>query len=365
MSSRADHARTAAARSGESTAVADLPVARRAARCATARRFWRSSAAASARQRCGVAACASQRLQRLLAAQQVAAHLGRGIGGQRVHLVLHARVFVAAPSAPPAASAPPPAAGTSALHKARRRRRRWRCTACGERRWRGAQDDVPLGAAAQAGAVLRATPAAGATQFRAWPAAPKQRTLRAAARLARRAILESAPPRRTPHAFRKTAPCPTTKTRPPNCAGRARIPRVPDARQAGHRRDQADGQPARPGAGLFARRGRGLRGDRRRPGQRLPLHRARQPGGGDHQRHRGAGPGRHRPAGRQAGDGRQGGAVQEVRRHRRLRHRGQREEPRQAGRRDRRAGAHLRRHQPGGHQGAGLLRTSSASCASA
>jgi hypothetical protein len=105
----------------------------------------------------------------------------------------------------------------------------------------------------------------------------------------------------------------------------------------------------------FARRGRGLRGDRRRPGQRLPLHRARQPGGGGHQRHRGAGPGRHRPAGGQAGDGRQGGAVQEVRRHRRLRHRDQREEPRQAGRHHRRAGAHLRRHQPRGHQGAGLL----------
>ena len=61
------------------------------------------------------------------------------------------------------------------------------------------------------------------------------------------------------------------------------------------------------------------------PAQRLPLHRARQPGGGDHQRHRGARPGRHRPAGRQAGDGRQGRAVQEVRRHRRVRHRDQRE----------------------------------------
>ena len=136
---------------------------------------------------------------------------------------------------------------------------------------------------------------------------------------------------------------------------RARVPRVPDAGQDRDRGDQADDQPARPGAGLFARRRRGLRGDRRRPGQRLPLHRARQPGRGDHQRHRGAGPGRHRPAGRQAGDGRQGRAVQEVRRHRRVRHRDQREEPRQAGRRDRRAGADLRRHQPRGHQGAGLL----------
>ncbi len=68
-----------------------------------------------------------------------------------------------------------------------------------------------------------------------------------------------------------------------------------------------------------------LRGDRRRPqcGQRA--HRARQPGGGDHQRHRGARPGRHRPAGRQAGDGRQGRAVPEVRRHRRVRHRDRRD----------------------------------------
>ena len=81
----------------------------------------------------------------------------------------------------------------------------------------------------------------------------------------------------------------------------------------------------------------------------------RQPGRRDHQRHRGAGPGRHRPAGRQAGDGRQGRAVQEVRRHRRLRHRDRREGPGQAGRGDRRAGADLRRHQPRGHQGAGLL----------
>ena len=36
--------------------------------------------------------------------------------------------------------------------------------------------------------------------------------------------------------------------------------------------------------------------------------RARQPGRRDHQRHRGAGPRQHRPAGRQAGDGRQGRA---------------------------------------------------------
>ena len=91
------------------------------------------------------------------------------------------------------------------------------------------------------------------------------------------------------------------------------------------------------------------------PAAAFKLHRARQPGGRDHQRHRGAGPGRHRPAGLQAGDGGQGRPVQEVRRHRRVRHRDRREGPGQAGRGDRRARAHLRRHQPRGHQGARLL----------
>ena len=45
-----------------------------------------------------------------------------------------------------------------------------------------------------------------------------------------------------------------------------------------------------------------------------------------HQRHRRAGPRRHRAARRQAGDGRQGRPVQEIRRHRRVRHRDRREE---------------------------------------
>ena len=77
--------------------------------------------------------------------------------------------------------------------------------------------------------------------------------------------------------------------------------------------------------------------------------------GGRDQRHGGAGPGQHRSAGRQAGDGRQRVPVQEVRRHRRLRHRTRRARPGQAGRHHRRAGADLRRHQPRGHQGAGVL----------
>ena len=74
-----------------------------------------------------------------------------------------------------------------------------------------------------------------------------------------------------------------------------------------------------------------------------------------HQRHRRAGPGRDRSARREAGDGRQGGAVQEVLRPRLLRHRAERARPGQAGRHDRRARADVRRHQPRGHQGARVL----------
>ena len=58
------------------------------------------------------------------------------------------------------------------------------------------------------------------------------------------------------------------------------------------------------------------------------------------------------PLGGQAGDGRQGRAVQEIRRDRRVRPGSQRKRPGQAGRHHRGAGAHLRRHQPGRHQGA-------------
>ena len=52
------------------------------------------------------------------------------------------------------------------------------------------------------------------------------------------------------------------------------------------------------------------------PVARLRLHRQGQSGRGHLQRHRDAGPGRSRRAGLQAGDGRQGGAVQALRRHR-------------------------------------------------
>ncbi len=60
-------------------------------------------------------------------------------------------------------------------------------------------------------------------------------------------------------------------------------------------------------------------------------------------------------AGVQAGDGRQGGAVQAVRRHRRHRSRGRHRGPDEIHQLRALTGADLRRHQPGRHQGAGVL----------
>ena len=87
------------------------------------------------------------------------------------------------------------------------------------------------------------------------------------------------------------------------------------------RSDQGPDQPARPRAGLFARRRLPCLAIAADPDAGRESDVARQPGGGDHQRHGGAGPGQYRPAGQQAGDGRQGLPVQEIRRHRRVRHR--------------------------------------------
>ena len=53
--------------------------------------------------------------------------------------------------------------------------------------------------------------------------------------------------------------------------------------------------------------------------RRVQVHHPRQPGGSDHQRHRRAGPGRHRGARRQAGHGGQGRPLQALCRHRRIR----------------------------------------------
>ena len=91
------------------------------------------------------------------------------------------------------------------------------------------------------------------------------------------------------------------------------------------------------------------------PEPRLRLHDARQPGRRHLQRHRHPRPRQSRRARLEAGDGRQGGAVQALRRRRfhrpRGRHRGRRR-VRQLRALPR---AVLRRHQPRGHQGAGLL----------
>ena len=91
------------------------------------------------------------------------------------------------------------------------------------------------------------------------------------------------------------------------------------------------------------------------PYDRLRLHRPRQPGRRDLQRHRRAGPGRHRRAGQQAGDGRQGGAVQALRRRRLHRPRGRHQGRRRVRQLRALSRADLRRHQPRGHQGAGML----------
>ena len=101
---------------------------------------------------------------------------------------------------------------------------------------------------------------------------------------------------------------------------------------------------------------RGLRGDQGRSERGVRLHGARQPGGGDLQRHRRAGAGQYRAAGEQAGDGGQGRPVQKVRRHRRVRHRSRCGGSGQILRRRGSAGADLRRDQPGRHQSAGMLR---------
>jgi hypothetical protein len=61
--------------------------------------------------------------------------------------------------------------------------------------------------------------------------------------------------------------------------------------------------------------------DSRQSGRRRGLYRALQPGRRGLQRHGRARAWQHRSARLQAGDGRQGGAVQEIRRHRRVRHR--------------------------------------------
>src|SRR5205085_10182015 len=70
--------------------------------------------------------------------------------------------------------------------------------------------------------------------------------------------------------------------------------------------------PARSRARLHAGRRLGVRSDRRRSGGGRIPHRAAEPGGGGLERHGGTRTRQYRPARRQAGDGGQGGPVQEV-----------------------------------------------------
>ena len=112
-------------------------------------------------------------------------------------------------------------------------------------------------------------------------------------------------------------------TAPTTAPGRTRISRMSDPRQDQRHPHQATDQSTRPGAGLLAGRRGAMRRDRRRSCRCLQIHRPRQPGCRHHQWHRSAGSGQHRPAGIQAGDGRQGRAVQEICRHRRVRYRDQ------------------------------------------
>ena len=138
--------------------------------------------------------------------------------------------------------------------------------------------------------------------------------------------------------------------------GSAGFPLARPAGQARDHPDQADGDAARPVARLFAGRRRAGEAHRRGSERRLRLHDARQPRRRHLQRHRHPRPRQSRRARLEAGDGRQGGALQALRRHRcdrpRGRHRGRRRV------RQRRAlpRAVLRRHQPRGHPRARLLR---------
>ena len=138
-------------------------------------------------------------------------------------------------------------------------------------------------------------------------------------------------------------------------AGSAAVPQPGQARQARDHADQAADDPARPVARLLAGRGRAGAGDRQGSPPRLRLHQQGQPGGGGLQRHgdpRARQPRRH---GGQARHGGQGRAVQALRRHRRHRHPGRHARPGSRHQLRALSGPELRRHQPGGHQGAGLL----------
>ena len=102
-------------------------------------------------------------------------------------------------------------------------------------------------------------------------------------------------------------------------------------------------------------RRRARAGHRRGPVARLRLHRQGQPRRRDLQRHRDPRARQSRRAGLEAGDGGQGGAVQALRRHGFHRHRGRYRGSRRVHQRGALSRPLLRRHQPRGHQGAGML----------
>ena len=99
--------------------------------------------------------------------------------------------------------------------------------------------------------------------------------------------------------------------------GGAGIPLARPAGQARNHPDQADGDAARSLARLFAGRGCAGEAHRRRSELGLRLHDARQPRRRHLQRHRHPRPRQSRRARLEAGDGRQGGALQALRRRRR------------------------------------------------
>ena len=112
--------------------------------------------------------------------------------------------------------------------------------------------------------------------------------------------------------------------------GCVRVPRAATPGEARGHPVETVHDPARPFAGLHPGRGVSLS---RHPGLSRggeSVHGQGEPRGGRLQWHGRARPGRHRAAGGQAGDGGQGGPLQAVRRHRRLRPGGRRQRPRRA-----------------------------------
>ncbi len=133
-------------------------------------------------------------------------------------------------------------------------------------------------------------------------------------------------------------------------SGSARLPPIPVARENRHRAHQADGDAARPVAGLFSWGRHPRARDRGRSVAGLRVHLKGQPRRRDHQRHRDPGARRSGRPGVQAGDGRQVGAVQALRRRRFGGRRDQLEGRRRDHHGDQEHRRDLRRHQFGGHQ---------------